>query len=263
MNNRNDKKSVIEKIIIEWRAVLAAFHFLTIIPPFSEKPFDAQALGKSVGYYPLIGGVIGLSLLVIDRLLSFLFPASVVGVLLIAYWVAVSGGLHFDGFLDSCDGIFGGANPEERLSIMKDERVGAFALIGGILLIAIKIVGINSMLVYRDEALLLAPIISRWGMSIAIVGFPYGRSTGLGKDIKEHSKKRDVMIATFIVMIIACIVAGLPGVIIAMIAFIFTIGVSRFISGRIPGLTGDSYGAINEMVEVLVLIVFTAVAYLL
>lgn len=259
MNNSNEKKSILDIINNEWRAVLAALHFLTVIPSFSHKPFDVQELGRSVGYYPVIGGLIGLSLFGVDRLLSFIFPPSVTGALVIVFWAAISGGFHFDGFLDSCDGILGGANPEDRLNIMKDERVGAFALIGGILLIAIKLSAINSMDIYRDQALILAPIISRWGMSIAIVGYPYGRMIGLGKDIKSFAKKREALIATFIVMISAAIIAGLPGLSITVIAFIFIIGISRFIMRRIPGLTGDSYGAINELVEVLVLISFTAV----
>lgn len=259
MNSVQNKKNLIEIIKSEWRAIFAAFHFLTIIPSFSKSLFTAQELGKSVGYYPLIGGLIGLSLLVIDRLFSFLFPMSVVGTLLIAFWVAVSGGLHFDGFLDTCDGIFGGTNPEDRLNIMKDERIGAFALIGGILLICIKLTSLNDLSNFRDQALLLAPIISRWGMSIAIVGLPYGRLDGLGKDIKAYARKKEGIIATIFMLGFGILIAGLPGIFIIVVAFIFVMGSSRYIITKIPGLTGDCYGAINEMIEVLVLLGFLVV----
>jgi adenosylcobinamide-GDP ribazoletransferase len=247
----------------EWRAFLAAFHFLTIIPPFNQKPIKAQELGKSIAYYPIIGGLIGLSLIVVDRLFSLVFPISVAGALLIAFWAAISGGLHLDGFLDSCDGILGGIDPEDRLRIMKDERVGAFALIGGILLIMIKYAALSSLFEFRDQALLLSPIVSRCGMSLAIVCFPYGRPIGLGKDFKSFASWRQAIIALVLTIIAASILSGFSGFIIAVISSVFVLGIASFIVRRIPGLTGDSYGAINELVEVLVLLAFTAIPKIL
>ncbi len=260
-NNERETKTKLDIVTCEWRAAMAALHFLTIIPPFSHKPFDAKDLGKSVAYYPIIGGFIGLFLLVVDRLLSLIFPISVVGALLITLWVGVSGALHLDGFLDSCDGILGGANSEDRLRIMKDERVGAFALIGGLLLILIKYTSLVSLFNLRDQALLLSPIISRWGMSMAIVCFPYGRTVGLGKDIKSFADWRQALISTILTVIGAWIIAGFWGILILIIASLFFLGISYFFIKRIPGLTGDSYGAINELVEVLVLLAFSAIAH--
>lgn len=261
-SNKLDKKNILEIIKNEWRAAFTALHFLTIIPPYRQKSVNAKELGKSVAYFPLIGCLIGLSLFGFDRIVSIIFPTSVGGALLIAFWVALSGGLHVDGFLDSCDGILGGANPDDRLRIMKDERVGAFALIGGILLIVIKFAALNSLINLRVQALLLAPIISRWGMSLAIVCFPYGRSTGIGKDIKSFAGRREAFIATILAILGAWIIADFSGLLIAVISLPFIWGISRFILSRIPGLTGDSYGAINESIEVLVLLTFTAITNL-
>jgi adenosylcobinamide-GDP ribazoletransferase len=249
-----------ENIILgEWRAFLAAFHFLTVIPPFAQKPIKVEELGKSVAYYPLVGCFIGFSLVVVERLLSLIFPISVSSALLMVFWVAMSGGLHLDGFLDSCDGILGGSNPEDRLKIMKDERVGAFALMGGILLMIIKFATLSSLFELREQALFLSPIISRLGMSLAVVCFPYGRNNGLGKDFKTYAGWRQALIAGLITIAFSVILAGFSGLVIVLISSMFVVGISYFFIQKIPGLTGDSYGAINEMVEVLVLLAFCAI----
>ena len=74
----------------------------------------------------------------LDAALRLVFPGSVAAALVLVAWVALTGALHLDGFLDACDGLLGGGTPEERLRIMRDERVGAFALAGGILLLLVK-----------------------------------------------------------------------------------------------------------------------------
>ncbi len=258
MNNHTVEAK--ENIILgEWRAFLAAFHFLTVIPAFTQKPIRPKDLGKSVAYYPLVGCFIGLLLVAVDRLLSIVFPISVRSALLMAFWVAISGGLHLDGFLDSCDGILGGVDPEDRLRIMKDERVGAFALIGGILLMLVKFATLSSLFEFREQVLFLSPVISRWGMSLAVVFFPYGRAQGLGKDFKVYAGWRQILIASIITVVFSLFLAEYSGLAIALISAIFVVGVSYSFIRRIPGLTGDSYGAINEMVEVLVLLAFSAI----
>lgn len=262
-NNNNDRvDSWTGSIAKEWRAGLAALHFLTIIPPLNHKPFDEKELGRSVAYYPAVGCLIGLTLYFADRILTKFLPLDVVSALVITFWVVISGGLHIDGFFDSCDGIFGGIDPDERLRIMKDERVGAFALISGILLIIIKIAALNSLFSLRNQALLLAPIISRWGMAVAIVCFPYGRSTGLGKGIKSFAGRKQILIASVLAFVSILLIGSFEGLIITGISLVFILGISYYIIHKIPGLTGDTYGALNELVEVLVLLAFTAISRL-
>jgi len=238
-------------------AFLAAIQFLTVAPPIIRRPFSLQELGEAVGFYPLVGLLMGLILVCADYLLAYLLPAQVRTALILALWVGLSGALHVDGFLDTCDGLLGGHSPESRLEIMRDERVGAFALAGGILLFLVKFTALSAIF-NRTGALLLAPTLGRWGMSMAVVAFPYARPQGLGRDIKDHASWKQVILSTLISLVIAWFAAGLAGLLACVLAVLAAWGVASFAIHRIHGLTGDIYGAINELVEVAVLLTLVA-----
>ena len=120
--------SIRERLASPWVALLAAFQFLTIVPPLIRRPFTPRQLGGSVAFFPFVGALLGISLATTDALSAFLFPPPVRSAILLALWVLLTGALHLDGFLDTCDGLLGGATPAKRLEIMRDEHTGAYAL---------------------------------------------------------------------------------------------------------------------------------------
>jgi adenosylcobinamide-GDP ribazoletransferase len=180
-----------------------------------------------------------------------------VAALLLVVWVVLSGALHVDGFLDACDGLLGGTTPEHRMEIMRDERIGAFAFTAGTLLFLTKF-AVLATLSTRMPALLLAPVLGRWAISVALVAFPYARAEGLGAGIKEHAGRWQAALATVTVLAAAWFSAGRHGLAALLLAFIVMLGAARFTLKRIPGLTGDVYGLLNELVEITVLLTFAA-----
>ncbi|MFC1879110.1 adenosylcobinamide-GDP ribazoletransferase [Chloroflexota bacterium] len=237
---------------------LAAAQFLTITPALIRRPFKPKELGQAVGFYPVIGVLLGAILLVLNTLLENWLLGSLRAALLLTVWIILTGALHLDGLLDSFDGLFGGFTAESRMRIMRDERVGAFALAGGVCVLLIKFSALSS-LANPGSALLLAPAIGRWGMSLALVFFPYARSEGLGRDIKSHATWRQFVLGTVFVLVVAWFSAGWVGLALLALAGLLVVAGARFTMQRIPGLTGDIYGALNELVETAVLIglVFT------
>lgn len=236
--------------------LLVAVQFLSIFPPVIKRPFTPVELGHSTGFYPVVGLIFGAILVGTNYLLSIIFPSAVTASLTLTIWIILSGALHLDGFLDSCDGLFGGSTSEKRLEIMKDERVGAFALAGGLLLILTKFAALNT-LTNPASALLLAPTLSRWSMAASIFAFPYAREHGLGRDIKDHTGLRPLLLASAMAFMIAWLAAREFGLLIALASLLVVWIASRFTLGRVAGMTGDTYGAINEVVELLVLLMFT------
>jgi adenosylcobinamide-GDP ribazoletransferase len=162
-----------------------------------------------------------------------------------------------DGFLDSCDGLFGGRTPEDRLRILRDERVGAFAVIGGILLLLLKFQSLAA-LPGRSAALCLAPVLGRWGMAAAVVAFPYARAEGLGRVMKDHARWGQALLASAIAAAASWFIAGPFGWLILLLCGALMFLITRFVMTRLPGLTGDIYGALCELLEVLVLLSFVA-----
>lgn len=234
---------------------LAALQFLTVMPPLIKRPFTAQELGRSVGYYPLVGLLVGAVLAGANWLLGLIFPDTMRAALLLTVWVLLIGALHLDGFLDACDGLFGGWTPEKRLEIMRDHHIGAFALAGGVLLLLTKFTAITAVS-SPTTALILAPVLGRWGISIALVRYPYARAQGLGRDMKDQVGKWELIVATGTAVLIVLLLNGLTGFIALFIVFITANGLATFVMRRIPGLTGDIYGAICEISELAVLLFF-------
>lgn len=235
-----------------------AVQFLTISPAFIKRRFSPPELGQASGYFPLVGALIGAVLWGASLLLGQIFRASVTAVLVLLIWVLLSGALHLDGFVDSCDGLFGGRTPAARLEIMKDERVGAFGLAGGVFLLLVKYAALSA-LPGRPAALLVAPVLGRWGMTLSIFAFPYGRDQGLGKAMKDFTSAWQVALATIMAFGISWLLAAQTGLLACLVAALTTGLVAAFALRRIPGLTGDVYGAINEMVELATLLIFIAV----
>ncbi len=237
--------------------LLAAFQFLSIFPAVIRRPFTETELGRSVGYYPLVGLAIGSVMFGIMNGISRFFSSQVSAAFVLILWVVLTRAIHLDGFLDTCDGLFGGFTPEKRLVIMRDSRVGAFALVGGgVLLISMfsAIESTNSMLC----SLLLAPVFGRWALSFAVIAFPYARSDGMGRAIKDNSRWPQLSLASLITLVIAWFVGQWIGLIVFGLAVITSFLWLRYVLKLIPGLTGDIYGATCVVIEVLVLVIFSA-----
>jgi len=236
--------------------LLSALHFLTTIPLLPERPFSQEEFGRSVGYFPLVGVIIGGLLFGISYLSGIIFPEAVVAALILTSWLALTGTLHLDGFLDAFDGLLGGRDASTRLEIMKDERVGAFGFAAGMSLILLKYVALLSIVggSMPTIGLLLAPTLGRWSISLAIVIFPPAREDGLGRGIKDYASWRQVVIATGTATLIAIITIQWIGIAVMGIVALVVWLCARFTMQRIPGLTGDIYGAICEITELVVLL---------
>lgn len=236
--------------------LLAAFQFLTIFPPIIRRKFTPQELGRSVGWYPIVGLALGGALYGLESSLRLFLPPQVTAVLALTVWLIFTRALHFDGFLDTCDGLFGGFIPERRLEIMRDSRVGAFGVAGGMLLLLLKYTAIVS-LPRIFPGLLLAPVLARWSVAMAIFIFPYGRENGLGRDIKDNTRWPQAALATGIALVLAWLIGGWKGLIAWAAAGLLLVAGLRYVLRLIPGLTGDIYGALCEVVEASVLVIFT------
>lgn len=239
----------------------AALQFLTIAPPLQRRTFTAAETGSAVAWFPLVGLLIGLLLFGLHRLLQAAFPPALQGALLLAIWIGSSGALHFDGFLDAVDGLLGGNTVEDRLRILRDVHVGAFAVAAGIALLLLKYAALTGISA-APAALIAAPLLGRWAMSAAVTIFPYARETGLGRAMKDNAGWPQAVVASAISLAALGILAPTVGIV-PTVAAVAVVGVSawlliRFTLARIPGLTGDMYGAICEVGETLCLLTLAA-----
>ncbi|HLF04443.1 MAG TPA: adenosylcobinamide-GDP ribazoletransferase [Dehalococcoidia bacterium] len=236
---------------------MAALSFLTVCPALGRRAPAQREISNSRAWYPVVGLLLGLTLAGVQAGASVVFPAYLTAALLVAVLVAVTRGLHLDGFMDVCDGLFGGYTPERRLDIMRDSHVGAFAVVGGVTLLLLKYGALLSLLTLPSLGqvwvLLLFPVLSRWAMVVALGAFPYVRREGLGSPFHQGSARWATALAAVVVLVAGALLGGIGGV--AMLAGVSVLAwcLGWVMSRMLGGLTGDTYGAINEVAEVAVL----------
>jgi adenosylcobinamide-GDP ribazoletransferase len=237
-----------------------ALQFLTIIPsPFHRQP-PPKAIGSAITYFPIIGILTGAVLYAAHWGLSEVFPEVVVGTLTLAVWVVISGAIHLDGLIDTCDGL-AGDTIEKRLEIMADSHAGAYGIIGALVVLLVKYAALVSLPeVWRLQTLLLTPMLGSWTLVLAIFIFPYARQSGLGQQFKSGANKYRVALATLLMLAGSFILTGWQGFIILAVACITALAIGYFFKSRLGGLTGDVYGAIREITEAVFLILTPVIA---
>jgi len=242
---------------------LAALRFLTIIPLPGRREISPEEVGRSIVYFPLVGVIIGLILVGLGWLLGLFLPSALVDVLLVVSLVAISGALHLDGFVDTCDGMVGHKTVEERWRVMHDSRAGAFGIIGVCCLLLVKYVSLNAVPdSWLMQTLVLMPVVGRWAMVYAVFAYPYAKPSGLGKAFKQGASWTRFTIATIITLAVAVILAQLAGFIIMLAIWVIVVAMAAYLKAKFGGLTGDTYGAINEVAEVCVLILVCLLAHI-
>jgi adenosylcobinamide-GDP ribazoletransferase len=236
---------------------LIALKFLSRLPAPATPEITPQRAAGSMVAFPLVGAIFGLILLAADALLRLVWPPLPANALLLLIWVILSGGLHLDGFIDCCDGLWVAKSPAERLGILRDTHVGAYGALGIALLLLVKFAALTGLPAdLRGPALVIAPTVSRWAMVYAAQRYPYARQgPGLGLWFKEHLSVIHLVSATGVALALA--LAGHRWLGPAMLLL------AGWTRSRIGGLTGDAYGMIGEVIESLVLLAVTALSPLL
>jgi cobalamin 5'-phosphate synthase/cobalamin synthase len=248
---------------IEWlHACAAAFQFLTRIPVKIQLNYDERLFRRSVVFYPLAGAVIGLVLFLISLILKSVLPTAPLAVILLGIWIALTGGLHMDGLMDTADGVLSHRSRERMLEIMKDSRVGAMGVIVGCCQLLMKAALLYSLLEYASSwmvLLIVIPIWSRLFMVYAIARWPYAREgEGMGRLVATVSYKEAIpalliaaslTIITLLASHTSIITTLFYTVLFATTTLVIGWFLARKMVSKLGGLTGDTYGALNELLE--------------
>jgi adenosylcobinamide-GDP ribazoletransferase len=237
-----------------------ALVFLTRLPlPARRNP---RGLGAVMAVFPLAGLVLGLLLVALDAgLQAGGLPPTTCNVLIVVALVVLTGGLHLDGLMDTCDGLWGGHTPQRRLEIMRDSRVGSYGALGGACILLLKVAGLEALHgASRTAGLALAPALARWAIVLVAWLFPSARPDGLGATFRAAVTAPRLVGAATLSLLLAALAASRAGLVAWVICTVLTWLVGRAISNAIGGLTGDSYGAVTEINEVAALFVLALVS---
>jgi adenosylcobinamide-GDP ribazoletransferase len=232
-----------------------ALQFLSSLPIRLPGMPAPQELGRSLLFYPLVGLLFGVILWAVNGLLSGT-PLLLHAALLLSVWVLLSGALHLDGLADSADAWLGGFGDRERtLTIMKDPRSGPMAVVTLVLVLLLKFAALLALIEQQHGVLLIiVPLIGRSALLGLFLTTPYVRAGGLGQALADHLPRTagKQMLA---VSVLGCVlIAGLSGVLAVVLAVLAYVWLRQVMVRRLGGATGDTAGALLELLEVAVLV---------
>lgn len=242
---------------------ITALQFLTVFTVKKDHAVEESDLSRSLAYFPLVGFLIGFLLVWADKALLWLFPDTIANLFLLALSVVVTRAIHVDGLADSIDGIMGGSDPQSRLVIMRDSRIGTAGVLAIVLVFLVKYVCLNNLFgQYKTIALLTAPAFARWSQLIMMFRAGYGREEGMGKAFVGHVRSAGMLAATAMTLGLsafvivhsertAALALGIP-VCVAVVAACWR----WFVVRKVGGITGDAVGAASELSEAVTLLLF-------
>lgn len=144
---------------------------------------------------------------------------------------------------------------------MRDSRIGAYGVIGLVSVILLKYLLISSLSsAYLVPALMVFPVLSRWMMTFAIVFYPYVREKGLGKAFADQKLSAFATAGLFTVLI-SYITAKTYGLMVTLGIFVSGFLFNQYLFRQLRGMTGDTYGALNEFCEIMALLIFSILSY--
>ena len=236
---------------------LVALVFLTRLPIRPGFSFEMSALKSACRAFSLVGLIVGGLSGTVYITASFLgVPALVAALLAIAAQVLITGALHEDAIGDVADGFGGGSDKQKKLAIMRDSRVGTYAVVTLILVIGIKSAAISAVSdsLMGFAIIVTAASVSRGLMSWALYFLPTARDDGLGRGA-GHPDMMAPLWSTFLLIAIAVLILGPQLGAIALFAAICGATLMGLIAWRqIGGQTGDVLGAIQQVSELAVLV---------
>jgi adenosylcobinamide-GDP ribazoletransferase len=231
--------------------LLAAIGFLTRLPVPAVVFEGEEARSSQLAWYPVVGLLVGVLLWVLAWLLHGASPLLGAALLLVA-WVALTGGLHLDGLADSADAWVGGLGDSERtLAIMKDPRSGPMGVAAVVLVLLMKFAALAT-LPHPAAALWLAPLLGRAALTAAFVTTPYVRSGGMGSALV--TAPRTACAVGLLFALLVTLLGGWHGLRALVAGLIVFAGWRWSCMHRLGGMTGDTCGALTELVEAAVLV---------
>lgn len=250
---------MLKQLVLDLAAAVA---FYTCIPVPGGEKLDFQGVARLA---PLVGILMGGVLGLFDAIMQgFGMPVLTRSALVVVGWIAITGGLHLDGAMDTADGL-AVQDPQRRLQVMVDSATGAFGAMAAIAILLLKTAALTDLNSSHWLGLMAACGWGRWGQQVAIARYPYLKPTGKGAFHKAAIRSYWDLVPGLVLLL------GLSGLQILLgDRIVLAVGMALGGSGiafltaawfnhQLGGHTGDTYGAVVEWTEALLLCLLTAI----
>lgn len=211
-------------------------------------------------WFPLVGAMLGAAVGAVWVLADLLWPPLVASLLAVVADLVLTGMLHFDGLVDSGDGLLPHLSPEDRLAVMAEPTAGAFGMAIGVVALALRAAALAVM---APSILLMAGLWcgSRTLMAATIMRVPYARDVGsaggggLASAFMGQRVRPVAIEGVLTAVVLAALWRPFPGAVAVLVGLAAGLGVVRLAQRRIGGFTGDVLGAAGMVAETVGLVV--------
>lgn len=238
----------------EIKAFILSFQFMTRIPINIQIDADKNDFHRMVKYFPFVGGVVGSVASFMFFASKNIFPREIAVTVAVASSYILTGAMHIDGFADTFDGLFSNRSLDRMLEIMKDSRLGTNGVLALVFLIILKILLLNDIKGNIYSTLILMPLIGRFSIILAAYASKSARGgEGLGGLIIGKISIVELILSLLFTSFVGMIFVHFTVLLkLLAISSIVTYIITKYISMRIGGMTGDTLGAVNEFAELVI-----------
>ena len=233
--------------------VLVAFQFMTRLP-LPAIPFDPGALARAAKFFPVVGLAIGLVASIVSHFLSPHLGRPLTALLALVFFILATGALHEDGLADAADGFGGGWDRGQVLAIMRDSRIGSYGTLALILSIAARLILLATLPLSRwIPFVVAAQVLCRWTtLPLSYWLRPAREEDGQGARVAQRVSAASLLIGTFFSIAIVWYLLRAEFWIPVLASSVLTLLSGLYYARRIDGVTGDCFGATNQLTEIVV-----------
>ena len=228
-----------------------AFQFLTRIP-MPSIAFEADSLSRATKFFPLVGVVVGSGGVLLQKLLLFHLSRPLIALIVLVYFVMITGCLHEDGLADTADGFGGGRTKNQILAIMKDSRIGSYGAAALTLSLLARYLVLASLSLEHFAAYVISShVLCRWS-SLPLSYFlpPAREQDGQGARIARLTSLTSLTFGSAFSFAVVAFALRWSAVAPALVAIVIVVLTGWFYARKIGGVTGDCFGATNQLTEI-------------
>jgi adenosylcobinamide-GDP ribazoletransferase len=230
-----------------------AFQFLTRIP-MPSIAFEADSLSRATKFFPLVGLVVGSGAVLLQKLGLLHLSRSLVALIVLVYFVLVTGCLHEDGLADTADGFGGGQSKERILAILRDSRIGSYGATALVLSLLARYLLLASLPLEHFAAYIISShVLCRWSSLPLSYFLPAAREqVGQGAQIAKLTSLPSLIFGSVFSLAVVSIALRRSAAAPVIVAILIAALSGWFYARELEGVTGDCFGATNQLTEIAV-----------
>jgi len=235
------------------RDLLLALRFLTRLPA-PTVPYTPDSLARAAKFFPLVGLLVAAGAVGLNKILSNHLDRNVIAIVVLTYFVVITGGFHEDGLADAADGFGSGWNKDQILTVMHDSRIGSYGAIALVLSLLARYVLLSKLSPNKFSLYIIAAhVLCRWStLPLSFFLQPAREQEGQGAHVAKQISVATLVLGTLFTMAVCYWALRNASWVPVATATAVTLASGLYYKSQIGGVTGDCLGATNQLTEIAV-----------